>query len=242
MTVDDIAAQLKNARAQYKLRVILADESKTTVSMPKGRNRFHAGAKIVDDLAWVEIHILDAHGALCAQPIKRDMTAPASGLEDLGALAGGEAKGAALVAQITQVVTMAVTTAVRSTHEMATKGAYELIAKLRSTYASELKDVLAAHKDIAQLALERSAYFEDRLAEMEDERRAEIEARLKRTKPKNGETTEDFRERLLTEGLSHFFRGRGAKKEKAPNGESTEGAKSDDDAGEAGDETASGGD
>lgn len=233
MTIDDVAAQLKNARAQHKLRVILTDESKLTVAMPKGRNRFHAAAKIVDEMAWVEVHILDAHGAVMATPIKRDMTAPATGLEDLGSVGNGQAS---LVAQITQVVTVAITTAVKSTQEVATRSALELVTKLRSTYAAELKDVLAAHKDLAQLALDRSNYFEDRLAELEDERRAEIEARLKRTKPKNGETTEDFRERLLTEGLAHFFK-RGGKK-KAPNGDATEGAEKDDagddDAGETG--------
>lgn len=231
MTPNDVAAHLKNARAQYKLRVTLADEKTVTVAMPKGRNRFFAAARTLDELAWVEIHILDAHGSICAPPIKRDTSGPAGDLEAIPTVT----PESALVAQVTQIVTSGLSSVIREAHRAATAQAVELVTKMRTASAAELKDVLAAHKDIAQLALDRSTYFEDRLAEMEDQRRAEIDAALARHgKQRDGESAGDFRERMLYEMLfGRKLRG----KAKAPNGAATEGGEAPEGADQGDDAT-----
>lgn len=235
MTAAEVAALLKAARP-HRLRVVLTDDTERSVALPKGRNRWSAAARVIDELAWSEVHPLDAHGAICAPPLKRDMTAPAG---DLVELPGTLDPRSALVAQVSTTIATVLGRVVEQAHRQATASAVELVTRLRSTIAGELKDVLAAHRDLTQLALDRSNYFEDRLAELEDDRRAEVERRVERARRAPPEDADAFRERWIADLLlGSGRRRRNADREtakKAPNG-STDGGEAGDDQGEAGDD------
>lgn len=231
MTAAEVAALLKAARP-HKLRVVLTDDTERSVALPKGRNRWSAAARVIDELSWSEVHPLDAHGAICAPPLKRDMTAPAG---DLVELPGTLDPRSALVAQVSTTIATVLGRVVEQAHRQATASAVELVTRLRSTIAGELKDVLAAHRDLTQLALDRSNYFEDRLAELEDDRRAELERRAERARRAPPEDAEAARERWIADLLLGSGPGRRRRK-KAPNGASDGGEsqpdQGDDDQGE----------
>ena len=226
MTAAEVAALLKAARP-HKLRVVLTDDTERSVALPKGRNRWSAAARVIDELSWSEVHPLDAHGAICAPPLKRDLTAPAG---DLVELPGTLDPRSALVAQVSTTIATVLGRVVEQAHRQATASAVELVTRLRSTIAGELKDVLAAHRDLTQLALDRSNYFEDRLAELEDDRRAEVERRVERARRAPPEDADAFRERWIADLL--LGDGRRRRRKKAPNG-ATDGGEAGDDQGEA---------
>lgn len=188
MTPQDIAKELL-ARRPTKLKVLLNDETTQTVSLPKGRNRYARVAAVIDQLAWAEIHCLDQQSAL--QGVIR-RAEEATSLEPLGTVGDGTVVQATALAQI-------LARAIGDAHKVAVQQTSTLVEKLRTTMASEMKDILSAHKDLAQYAFDRALEAEEALqTKIAEQNELAVEMELQKRK---GESGEDFRSRVLASFL-----------------------------------------
>lgn len=199
MNVDELAVALRNARP-FSLRVILTDDVERKVAMPRGRMRYHAAAKIVSELPWQEVHCLDGKGSLAAVPIKRDLDREAGDLEPLTAV---DPK-ASQMTQLAQGLATVITNAVTAAHKAATAATLEIVVKLKATAREELRDVMSAHKDLAQLAIDRALEYRDQARELEDQleerrerEREREELRAAQAAKSNGHSTRE----MAVEGL-----------------------------------------
>lgn len=159
MNVADIAAQLKAARPR-KLKVVQVDNTERTIAVPGGRMKWHAAARIVDGMSWSEIFCIDAHGAVCAPPIRQDDSAPAADLEEI--------KGNP-TAQLVAAVVSVVAPLAREIHRAVTSANVELLTKLRATGREEMADIIAGYRGIAEAAMNRGTAYEERANVLQQE-------------------------------------------------------------------------
>lgn len=194
MSPADIAGRLKADRP-YKLRVVLNDDSEKAVAIPRGRNRWHAAARILDEMPWATIYPIDAHGSVCAPPINREDGAPATELETVA-----PNPTAALV----QVVVGLLAPLVRDVHKTATTSVTDLMVKMRATVREEMRDVLDSYAKLSTMALNRGTGFEERANELQaenDELREAIVELRSRAKPDDDEEDGDSVRSKTIDGL-----------------------------------------